>query len=122
MEPTVTNIKAENAEGTQYGAEINGKFESGFRAEADGRNGAIYAAIQDAIKDGKSAEEYVEYEPTYDELRAREYPKIGDQLDAIIKELNYRRLQGDNLVEDMDAIVNACIAVKAKYPKPEEVE
>jgi hypothetical protein len=50
--------------------------------------------------------------------RSMEYPPIGDQLDALIKELNSRRLAGDNLTAEMDSIVNKCLAVKKNFPKP----
>lgn len=46
-------------------------------------------------------------EPTYQELRAAEYPRVADGLDAVIK--------GGQALEDYRA---ACLAVKAKYPKP----
>lgn len=46
--------------------------------------------------------------PTYDALRQREYPTIGDQLDALWK--------GGEAAAAMLAQVQA---VKAKYPKPE---
>ena len=41
--------------------------------------------------------------------RAREYPPITDYLDGIVK--------GDT--EQVQAYIDACLAVKAKYPKPE---
>jgi hypothetical protein len=44
----------------------------------------------------------------YQRLRAREYPPITDYLDGIAK--------GDQ--EQIDAYIAACLAVKAKYPKP----
>jgi hypothetical protein len=53
----------------------------------------------------------------YKRLRALEYPAIGDQLDAILKHLNYRRTQGDELVQDMDDIIGDWLAVKARFPK-----
>jgi uncharacterized protein (UPF0297 family) len=43
----------------------------------------------------------------YKELRAKEYPPITDYLDGIVK--------GDNA--QVQAYVDACLAVKAKYPK-----
>lgn len=46
------------------------------------------------------------YVPTYDVLRAYEYPAIADQLDAFWK--------GGNALEEMRAKV---LAVKEKYPK-----
>jgi chemotaxis response regulator CheB len=53
----------------------------------------------------------------YKRLRALEYPAIGDQLDAILKHLNYRRTQGDELVQEMDDIIGDWLAVKARFPK-----
>lgn len=57
---------------------------------------------------------------SYEQLRAKEYPPIGDQLDAIWKELNYRRLNGETLVQDADDMLGKILAVKQKYPKPVE--
>lgn len=48
--------------------------------------------------------------PTYAELRAREYPPFTDYLDGLVK--------GDQA--QIDAYIAACLAVKAKYPKPTE--
>jgi hypothetical protein len=45
----------------------------------------------------------------YQRLRAPEYPAITDYLDGIAK--------GDKA--QVDAYIAACLAVKAKYPKPE---
>lgn len=45
--------------------------------------------------------------PTYQELRAAAYPPVTDGLDALVK--------GGQAWEDYKA---ACLAVKAKYPKP----
>jgi hypothetical protein len=47
----------------------------------------------------------------YRRLRAKEYPPVTDYLDAVVK--------GD--LEQQQAYVDACLAVKAKYPKPEGV-
>ena len=46
--------------------------------------------------------------PTYQQLRADKYPPITDYLDAIVK--------GDTV--QVQAYIDACLAVKAKYPKP----
>jgi hypothetical protein len=43
------------------------------------------------------------------ELRAKEYPSMADYLDGIVK--------GDQA--QVQAYIDACLAVKAKYPKPE---
>jgi hypothetical protein len=45
----------------------------------------------------------------YKYQRAREYPPITDYLDGIVK--------GDT--EQVQAYIDACLAVKVKYPKPE---
>ena len=112
--PQATNIKAENADDTRFSAEINGKRWSGIC-----EGSTDWPSVKKAIDDGAEVEAYVEYVPTYAERRAREYPAIGDQLDAIIKELNYRRMNGENLIAEMDSIVGLCLAVKKDYPKPE---
>jgi hypothetical protein len=45
----------------------------------------------------------------YQRLRAIEYPPVTDYLDAVVK--------GD--LAQQQAYIDACLAVKAKYPKPE---
>lgn len=45
----------------------------------------------------------------YQRKRAAEYPPMTDYLDAVVK----------NDAEQMQAYIDACLAVKAKYPKPE---
>jgi hypothetical protein len=47
----------------------------------------------------------------YQRLRALEYPPVTDYLDAVVK--------GD--LEQQQIYIDACLAVKAKYPKPEGV-
>jgi hypothetical protein len=51
-----------------------------------------------------------EWEDTeYQRLRAKEYPDFKEYLDGIVK--------GDQ--KQIQAYIDACLAVKAKYPKPE---
>jgi hypothetical protein len=51
-----------------------------------------------------------EWEDTeYQRLRAKEYPDVKEYLDGLVK--------GDT--EQMQAYIDACLAVKVKYPKPE---
>lgn len=50
------------------------------------------------------------------------YPEIGAQLDAIWKQLNYDRMQGRQLIQEADDLLNEVLAVKAKYPKPTKEE
>jgi hypothetical protein len=54
--------------------------------------------------------------------RAAEYPDIGDQLDAIWKQLNYDRMQGRQLIQEADDRLNEVLAVKARHPKPTKEE
>lgn len=52
---------------------------------------------------------------TYQENRTLQYPKIGDQLDAIMK-----WIASDNAVAvtpELKAIANLCMEVKTKHPK-----
>ena len=63
------------------------------------------AAIEKEI--AKLKAEYAATE--YQRLRAPEYPSMSDYLDGIVK--------GDNA--QVQAYIDACLAVKAKYPKPE---
>lgn len=45
----------------------------------------------------------------YKEQRAKEYPDFREYLDGVVK--------GDQ--DQIQAYIDACLAVKAKYPKPE---
>lgn len=61
-------------------------------------------------EDGKpTAIEVPAPQPTYAQLRAREYPDFRDYLDGIVK--------GDQA--QVQAYIDACLAIKEKYPKPE---
>lgn len=52
---------------------------------------------------------YLPTEPiAYDTLRAQEYPPLEDYLDAVVK--------SDPV--QMQSYIDACLAVKAKHPKP----
>lgn len=56
--------------------------------------------------------------PTYRELRARAYPPVRDQLDAIYKLAQAMRDAGTPLPPEVEQWIDACQAVKQKYPKP----
>ena len=49
-------------------------------------------------------------------LRAKEYPPVGDQLDAIWKIVN-RLIAGEDPDADAIAVRDAVVAVKAKFAK-----
>jgi hypothetical protein len=48
----------------------------------------------------------------YQRLRAAEYPPIEDYVDGVVK--------GDQ--EQIQNYIDACLAVKEKYPKPDDLE
>ena len=50
--------------------------------------------------------------------RAKAYPPIGDQLDAIWKQLNQDRMGGKSLISEADSVLGKVLSVKAKHPKP----
>ncbi|MBT5797455.1 MAG: hypothetical protein HOI09_08740 [Porticoccaceae bacterium] len=75
-------------------------------------------AITQSLVDEEVARLQAEQDVTqYKRDRQPEYPPVGDQLDAILKHLNYRRTQGEDLVKDLDNIVGAWLNVKSRYPK-----
>jgi hypothetical protein len=45
--------------------------------------------------------------PTYQDLRVREYPEFREYIDGLVK--------GDSA--QMQAYIDACLAIKEKYPK-----
>lgn len=59
------------------------------------------------------------YEPTYAEKRAAEYPNYLDYLDAQVKKASDDDdIRAAGLIQEQEYLA-ACLAVKAKYPKPE---
>jgi hypothetical protein len=74
--------------------------------DADGNQ----VTIDEAAVTVKEAELKAEYEAqAYARSRAAEYPPVTDYLDGIVK--------GDTA--QVQAYIDACLAVKTKYPKPE---
>lgn len=67
------------------------------------------AAIGDLYKNGEFSKPKPVVDPlAYQALRSAEYPPMADYIDGIVK--------GDQA--QMQAYIDACLAVKAKYPKP----
>ena len=62
----------------------------------------------DAMEAAKAAEQVQLANTKYQLQRAAEYPPMADYLDGIVK--------GDQA--QVQAYIDACLAVKAKYPKP----
>jgi len=82
-----------------------------FHATSEGN--VPFTAEEEAVRDveeAQAAAEQVELSKTaYQRQRSLEYPAIADYLDGIVK--------GDTA--QVQAYVDACLAVKVKYPKPE---
>lgn len=57
------------------------------------------------------------YEP-YAPLRARAYPAIGDQLDAIMKFALHLQSSGQTLPDEVAQWVAQCNHIKQRFPKP----
>ena len=71
-------------------------------------------AIDQSLVDAEVARLQSEYDSTqYKRDRAPEY-----QLDALLKHLNYRRTQGDELVQELDDVIAEWLSVKSRHPKP----
>lgn len=72
-----------------------------------------FTAEEEAQRDAEEAQALVKQaalaKTQYQRQRAAEYPPMADYLDAIVK--------GDQA--QVQAYVDACLAVKAKYPKSE---
>ena len=67
------------------------------------------APVTDAQIDAEIARLQAEYDAKqYQRDRAAEYPSITDYIDGVVK--------GDQA--QIQAYIDACLAVKAKYPKP----
>jgi hypothetical protein len=81
-----------------------------FRATANGDVPftAEEEAAQDALEARWTLEQAAEARTGYQSQRAAEYPPISDYIDGIVK--------GDQA--QVQAYIAACLAVKAKYPKP----
>ena len=91
-----------------YKSDTNEVFayeEDGSQDHLIGNKIAITQAEADAIIQEKDLDRFNTL--TYAEKRIREYPPYTDYIDGIVK--------GDNA--QVQAYIDACLAVKAKYPK-----
>jgi len=73
------------------------------------RGDVAYDANNNIVEYDKDAVQAYVDAHAYIAKRSTEYPPITDYLDGIVK--------GDT--EQVQAYIDACLAVKAKYPKPE---
>lgn len=72
--------------------------------------------VEEANEAAKTADYIANHK--YKNDRAKDYPPIGDQLDALMKQYNADRLGGKALIQDMDDVLGLVLAVKAANPKP----
>ena len=93
-DPNTNEIYAYEADGSQ-----DVYIKQGLLAISDAEADVIRAANQQAAFSAL----------TYAQKRAAEYPPMADYIDGVVK--------GDQA--QIDAYITACLAVKAKYPKPE---
>lgn len=80
-----------------------------FAATLDGNINYFSPKLSDEEKAILHAKNIEFIQTEYQRQRAAEYPDFKDYLDGIVK--------GDKV--QMKAYIDACLAVKAKYPKPE---
>lgn len=59
----------------------------------------------------------IQHSEDYRQLRRREYPSVGDQLDVLVKLTQALKEQGVELPTEVTQWVENCLAVKAKYRK-----
>lgn len=82
-----------------------------FKATPNGN--VPFTAEEEAEADAREAQWVIEQAEAaklaYKAQRAAEYPSITDYIDGVVK--------GDQA--QVQAYIDACLAVKAKYPKPE---
>jgi hypothetical protein len=103
-----------------YGSEptTEAMFNSGFKkivivngTHRESSDPSTFGVSWNEIVDEKNRLQ-AEWDSTeYQRLRAKEYPPVTDYLDAVVK--------GD--LGQQQTYIDACLAVKAKYPKPEGV-
>ena len=55
----------------------------------------------------------------YVQKRVDAYPPIGDQLDAVWKQLNQDRLNGHAMIQQVDDMIASVLKVKSDNPKPD---
>ena len=101
-----------NEDGTAAPLSIAYKTDSAGNLTAELRDDIEIIPMTEAeVEDTKQRAEALEYQQVatqYQRDRAREYPDFRDYLDGIVK--------GDQA--QIDAYIAACLAVKAKHPKP----
>lgn len=99
-------------------AEDWGPDTSSYAALSAGWRGSVACPSQAALEGELAAVEAALALAAVREMRRVSYPALGDQLDALMKQLNQDRLAGKALIQEADDWLNACLAVKAAHPLP----
>lgn len=93
------------------------KIVNGVQVELTGQEIAELEEKEKAYAERRAKQQLTAYR----EVRAKAYPDIGDQLDAILKQLNYMQMKGEtDLIHELDGVVAAWLRVKRNHPKPED--
>lgn len=85
-------------------------------------NGVMVDMSQEEIDQRlREEQEYLNWKAQYGYIAARQdnYPPIGDQLDAVLKQFEAMKVAGININVDLQSIIDQWNAVKAQYPKPQ---
>ena len=92
-----------------------------FDPATQAREGPVFTIMATKVKSTYTIRAKTTEELTADvqEVRKVAYPALGDQLDAIMKQMNQDRLDGKALIQQADDWVNDCLTVKAANPKSE---
>jgi hypothetical protein len=94
----------------------------GFVADCPGAN-PLYWQVGNGTLTYDDAQELADIQHLADTQyisdRRIAYPNIGDQLDAIWKQLIQDRLNGHAMIQEVDDLIGQINAVKAAHPKPE---
>lgn len=105
----------------KYGLIIDGVL---MQAQYEPQEGFVKIpddAVCGQMKKGKKFIDAPKREKEYWELRQENYPDLGDQLDALWKELNYRQIKGDAIkTDEARDMLGKILQVKEDYPKPKK--
>lgn len=85
----------------------------------DGERVKLSDAERTRIAKEWTANEAAEAPERVRRARAKAYPPIGDQLDAILKQMAADRAAGKTLEPEAESLVDRVAAVKAAHPKPD---
>ena len=99
--PKATNIKAENADATQYAADINGKRWSGICYGS-----RFWVSVQKAIDEGAEVDPFVPYVPTnQDKLQASDMQLVKEAARMIEDMADERVVDGQYVRQEVKDLI-----------------